>query len=359
MVSAVMPARIVLGGPGADVGTGAGPLHEVRSSNRVQRVLDEVHARVGALRDGEVATYIPALGRADPDWFGLSLVTARGRVYTAGDAAVPFTIQSVSKPFVYALALAEHGWPQVQTRVGVEPDGGAFNAVGIEADTGRPHNPMINAGAIVIASMFAGPDSGDGAERLLAGLSAFAGRDLCVDETVLASEAATADMNRALGYLLRRSGALSGDVEQALAAYFRQCSVLVTATDLAVMAATLAAGGVNPITGRRVVDEQTASHVLAVMTTCGMYDYSGEWFHRVGLPAKSGVAGGLCATLPGRLGIGVFSPPLDRRGNSVRGIAACSRLSAELGLHLMSRHSSPVPDFLPAGRHSGAHAANA
>jgi len=309
----------------------------------VQVRLDELHARVLENCEGEVATYIPALGKADPSLFGLALATHDGHVYESGDTSVGFTIQSVSKPFVYALALYDKGLNGVLERVGVEPTGEGFDALRLEPDTGRPLNPMVNAGAIVTASLVNGDDWGQRFQRILDGLSAFAGRDLRVDHEVLASEERTGDHNRALGYLLRNAGVLEGDVDQALSIYFRQCSVVITARDLAVMGATLASGGVNPVSGQRVVGADTTEHVLAVMATCGTYDFAGEWLLRAGLPAKSGVAGGLVAVLPSQLGIGVFSPPLDRRGTSVRAIAACQELSARFGLHLMRPVNRTAP----------------
>ena len=300
------------------------------------RRLDELRQRLLEVEDGEVATYIPALADADPAAFGLSMVTVEGRRYSAGDAAAPFTIQSVSKPFVYALALADAGLSTVLARVGTEPTGDAFNAVTLESGSGRPMNPMVNAGAIEVACLVAGDSVEQKRDRVVAGLSAFAGRDLHVDEAVLASEAETGDRNRALAYLMRGAGSLTLPVQQALDIYFLQCSVLVTADDLAVMAATLAAGGVNPVTGRRAVPPEVVGPVLSVMSTCGMYDASGTWLVRVGLPAKSGVSGGVLAVLPGQFGLGTWSPPLDRQGNSVRGVRACEQLSADLGLHLFT-----------------------
>lgn len=301
----------------------------------VQQLLDDVHARIGEITDGRVATYIPPLGKADPSLFGLALATRDGHVYEAGDTDVPFTIQSVSKPFVYALALHDRGLNAVLRKVGVEPTGEGFDAIRLEAGTGRPLNPMVNAGAIVVASLVDGADWGRRFQRILDGLSAFAGRDLSVDHEVLASEERTGDHNRAIGYLLRNAGTLDGSVDEAVKVYFMACSTLVTARDLAVMAMTLSSGGVNPLTGRRVVGTDTTEHVMAVMATSGTYDFAGEWLLRSGLPAKSGVAGGLVAVLPSQLGIGVYSPPLDRRGTSVRAIAACQELSSRFGLHLM------------------------
>lgn len=310
----------------------------------IKELLDDLHARLIGRRDGEVATYIPELGKADPEWFGLAVATLDGTLYEAGDTDVPFTIQSVSKPFVYALALADRGLEDVLKCVGVEPTGDAFNAVRLEPVTGRPYNPMVNSGAIVTSSLVVGEDHGARRDRILAGLSAFAGRDLEVDRTVMTSESATGDRNRALAYLMHGAGVLTCPVEEALELYFEQCAALVTTRDLAVMTATLAGGGVNPLTGETVVPVEAAANALTVMATCGTYDYAGEWLVRAGLPAKSGVSGGLIAALPSQLGLGAFSPRLDARGNSVRAVAACEELSGRFGLHLMrpTERSGPV-----------------
>ncbi len=317
----------------AGLDASAHPQREV-ASGPIQGVLDEVWHEAGERDEGELATYIPELARADRSTFGLALASLDGCVYAAGRID-EFTIQSVSKPFVYALALADHGIDAVLARVGVEPTGNAFNTISVDGQ-GRPFNPMVNAGAIVTTSLVAGDSPAEQFQRVHEGLSAFAGRQLAVDERVFESERGTGDRNRAIGFLLRSVGALQQDVDAALDVYFRQCSVLVDARDLAVMAATLANGGVNPLTGVAVVPASVVSRVLTVMSTCGMYDFAGEWLYRVGLPAKSGVSGGIAAAQPGRLGFGAHSPLLDARGNSVRGIAACELLSHRLGLHLFA-----------------------
>jgi glutaminase len=297
----------------------------------IENVLQELHARLHRVTDGSIASYIPELARARPEWFGLSIATLDGHIYGVGDWDLQFTIQSVSKPFVYALALADRGVDAVHNCVGVEPTGDSFNSITIDAETGRPFNPMVNAGAIVTTSLVAGDDR---FARIWKGLSTFAGRDLDMDTGVFTSEQTTGDRNRAIAYLIRTFGLLDEDVEALLDVYFRQCSITVTCRDLAVMAATLANAGINPVTGERAMPAADVGRVLTVMSTCGMYDYAGEWLFRVGLPAKSGVSGGIAAVLPGQLGIGLYSPPLDARGNSVRGIAACQEFSSVLALHL-------------------------
>jgi glutaminase len=306
----------------------------------VSEALADLYERCRGLDQGEVADYIPQLALADPDCFGLALVSMDGHRYHAGDSGTAFTLQSVTKPFVLALALAELGPDQVGRRVGCEPSGEAFNAISLDAATGRPANPMINAGAIAVTALVPAADSAERFARILDCLGRFAGRRLDVDEAVYRSEAETGDRNRALAYLMRGTGALRGDPAEAVDTYFRQCSVRATVEDLAVMAATLGNGGVNPVTGEAVVPEPVAVQVLAVMATSGMYDAAGEWMVRVGLPAKSGVSGGLVAVAPARFGVAVHSPRLDRVGNPVRGVAALREVSERFGLHLMH---NPAP----------------
>jgi glutaminase len=301
-------------------------------------MVDPITAALEAIRHecviggapGVLADYIPQLALADPELFGLVLESHEGDAYSAGDATAQFTIQSISKPFVYAMAVEQLGLDAVFERVGAEPSGEPFNAISLEPGTGRPDNPLVNAGAILTTSLVAG-----GFERIAEELSAFAGRSLEVDEAVFESERETGDRNRAIAHLMRAAGSLRGPVDPVVEAYFRQCSLLVSAADLAMMAATLANAGRNPVTGEPVVREDTAQHVLSMMSMCGMYDFAGEWMLRVGLPAKSGVSGGLLAVSPGQFGIGLFSPPLDARGNSVRGVRACERFAERFGLHLL------------------------
>jgi len=328
----------------------------IRWQDPIVRALEEIRTELADLQGGAVADYIPQLSKADPRWFGLALASLDGHVYRAGDAGVPFTIQSVSKPFVLALALADLGAEAVATRVGAEPSGEAFNAISLEPGSGRPQNSMVNAGAIVTSSLVAAASPSERFERIRECLSAFAGHRLEIDQAVFESERTTGDRNRALAYLMRNAGSLKGDIDEVLDVYFGQCSLLVTADDLAVMAATLANGGVNPVTGEAVVDRDVTAHVLTVMATCGMYDYAGQWLLRVGLPAKSGVSGGLVAAGPGQFGIGLFSPPIDPLGNSVRGVAASETISRRFGLHLMRVPPRPAqPVYLHsdgAQRHS-------
>ncbi|MDH6194400.1 glutaminase [Mycobacterium frederiksbergense] len=308
----------------------------------VQQYVDRIRAEQISLRDGALASYIPELAKADPEGFGLTLSASDGYVYESGDTAVEFTIQSISKPFTYALALDQIGQDAVDARIGVEPTGEAFNEISVDNVTKTPKNPMINAGAIAAVSLIPGDSVGERFERILEFYSECAGRRLDIDMDVYASEKATGNRNRAIAYMLTSFGALTGDPDEVLDVYFRQCSIKVTTTDLARMAATLARGGLNPLTGRQVTDANVIRRTLSVMVTCGMYDATGDWVSAVGLPAKSGVGGGIVAVLPGQLGIGVYSPRLDSRGNSVRGVQVCRSLSAQLGLHFLtvSRESS-------------------
>lgn len=304
----------------------------------IHAMLSEVLDEVRGLDAGHLAEYIPELAAANPDLLAMAVVGPHGRLTALGDAEAEFTIQSMSKPFVFALALEARGREEVLRFVGVEPSGEPFNAISLEHGTGRPANPLINAGAIATTSLIEGPGLAARSARILDGLSRFAGRPLTVDEEVYVSEADTGDRNRALGHLLRSHGIVQGDVHEAVEAYFRQCSALVTVADLAVMAGTLAFGGRNPLTGEQVVSESTARDVISVMTSCGMYDASGSWLLRVGLPTKSGVSGGLLALAPSQFGVGVFSPRLDSYGNSTRGQLLLERLSAAFGMHMFEQH---------------------
>lgn len=307
----------------------------------IQDLLVDLHSKLSSLKDGDVATYIPELAKANPNWFGICLVTASGHVYEVGDSQQPFTIQSISKPFVYGLALEDNTRADVLKKVGVEPTGDAFNAISLEAGTGRPRNPMINAGAIAAAGLIAGKSTATRTQRMLDMFARYTGEDAVVDEQVYRSESETGHRNRAIGHMLRNFDILTEPPDAVVDLYFKQCSVTVTARSLAIMAGTLANNGFNPITGRQAIRGEYVESVLSVMGSCGMYDFAGEWLYRVGMPAKSGVAGGVIAVLPGQLGIGVFSPPLDSHGNSVRGVRVCDELSRHFDLHLFnSPHAS-------------------
>lgn len=309
----------------------------------ISPVLSTLKAIYDKYRDdfsGKVATYIPELAKADPRLFGIALVTADGQVYEVGDANHLFTIQSISKPFVYGFALEDHGVEYVLRKVGVEPTGEAFNSIVFDERHNRPFNPMVNAGAIATTALIKGTGHDQRLARLIAKFSDLAGRPLEIDHAVYVSERTTGHRNRAIGYLELNFGMVDEPVSEHLDLYFEQCSILVSARDLAVMAATLANNGVNPLSGRRALDERWVKNVLSVMHSCGMYDYAGEWSYRIGLPAKSGVGGGIIAVLPGQFGIGTFSAPLDDQGHSYRGIQVCEEFSERFKLHMFKSRST-------------------
>jgi glutaminase len=312
------------------------------------RFLEQCHTEFAGETSGSVANYIPELGKAAPDQFGVSLATMDGHVYEVGDTRIPFTIQSMSKPFVFALALDTLGAARVESAIGVEPSGDPFNSIRLNSEN-HPFNPMVNAGAIACSGLIHEAKGASAFDYIRQALGRFAGRELEFDEAVYASESATGDRNRAIGYLLRNSDVIKDNVGEVLDVYFRQCSIKVTARDIAVMAATLANRGINPVTGEAVMTPYAITRTLSVMTSSGMYDYAGEWTYRVGIPAKSGVGGGILAALPARLGLGSYSPRLDRHGNSVRGVKVCETLSSHYDLHMLNRsdnaRSSIIADY--------------
>ena len=316
---------------------------EVRE--RVNKNLEELYRRhLDGRGDGAEQYYGSGRGYYGPDaageqrdQFAVSIAGVDGDVFHAGDRHIEFPLQSLSKVFVYALALEDHGRDRVLESVGVEPSGDAFNSIHFDERHHRPHNPMVNAGALATTSLIKGADPGERLERILNLLRDFAADpELTADEDIFDCEWRTADRNRATAYLMRSEGMLEGDVEETLALYLHQCSVKVTSDSLAVMAATFANGCVNPVTGKRVISRPAVRDVLSVMYTCGMYDFAGEWAYQVGVPAKSGVSGGILAVIPGKMGLGVFSPGLDPYGNSVRGVRVCQEVSERLGLHVFA-----------------------
>ncbi|OAG08488.1 glutaminase [Paraphaeosphaeria sporulosa] len=299
--------------------------------------LTKVLENARANDDGAPAAYIETLANADTSKMAVALATVDGKVYSAGDDQVEFSIQSISKAFVYALAIEDAGLSRVLEKIGVEPSGDKFNHLSLEKKTNRPMNPMINAGAITAHSLVVGPDATleERTDRILNALSKLAGRQLHVDEEVYEAELRDADRNMAIGYMLKAAGIISCDPRVVVKGYIRQCAINVTVNDLAIMAATLCNAGVHPVTCERIMPQLSVRQVLSVMTTCGMYDAAGDWVSRVGFPAKSGVAGGIIGALPGQVGIAAFSPKLDERGNSVRGVIMCEQLSNDMGLHMM------------------------
>ncbi len=297
-------------------------------------VLNDLYSKYKSLTEGAVANYIPELAKVNPNLFSICIVTVDGQVYEVGDYEQLFTIQSISKVFAYGLALEDHGRDYVLTRVGVEPTGDAFNAIILDEQSNRPLNPMVNAGAIATTSLIKGAGATERLNRMLDMFQRYIGHDVFVDISVFTSERSTGHRNRAMAHLMLNFGMIDQNIEESLDLYFQQCAVMVNCRDLAVMAATLANKGINPITQQPAVQSGYIKDILSVMYTCGMYNFAGEWAYKIGIPAKSGVCGGILAVVPHQMGIGVFSPLLDVRGNSVRGVKVCEELSQQLGLHL-------------------------
>ena len=317
----------------------------VEASTRVRarlRELFERHrdadaARVDRFYDSERGYYPPEEAGEERDHFAICLASVDGKLFCEGDHDRPFALQSISKVFAYALALADNRREDVLARVGVEPSGDAFNSIVFDERYHRPYNPMVNAGALVTTDLVRGASGERKLERLLGVMQACAGdTGLAVNERTFARELRHADRNRATAYLMRAEGMLDGDVEELLALYLHQCSVQVTCAQLAVMGATLANGALNPFTGERALPRDRVRDLLSVMYTCGMYDAAGQWAYEVGVPAKSGVSGGILAVVPGKGGIGVFSPGLDVYGNSVRGMGVCYDIATQLGVHVFA-----------------------
>ena len=303
--------------------------------NMIDKILRNLYVEFSRKsREGALANYIPELTKVDPNNFGIVLTTIDGHQYAYGDTENKFTLQSVSKPFVYGMAIQEHGVQAVLDKISVEPSGDAFNSISLYEETGRPFNPMINAGAITATSMIWQKYQKDTFEKILSTFNSYAGGGLEIDKSVYKSESNTGHRNRAIAYLLRNFNILESEVEEPLDAYFKQCSITVNCRQLSTMGATLSNNGVNPITGVKAIKSSYVPKVLSVMSTCGMYDYSGEWVYNVGLPAKSGVGGGVLAILPGQLALAIYSPMLDEKGNSVLGVGFCKRIAEEFSLHL-------------------------
>ncbi|HMN98630.1 MAG TPA: glutaminase A [Miltoncostaeaceae bacterium] len=309
----------------------------------VRALVEEAHATFSAERGGALSSVYPALAQVAPELFGVCVVGVSGAVHAAGDADVPFPIMSVAKPFTFALVCQAIGPHEAGRRIGVNATGLPFNAPeALERADGGRTNPMVNPGAIATAGLIAGASPAARWEALRTGLSAFAGRPLELDQAILRSASSSNHRNRLLASLLHERGRIDGDPRQVLDLYTRQSCLSVTARDLAVMGATLADGGVNPLTRRRVVDADVCRHVLSVMATAGLYETSGDWLYEVGLPGKSGIGGGMVTISPGKGGLGTFSPLLDAAGNSVRGRLVAGFLSRRLGLDLFASQPQPA-----------------
>ena len=314
------------------------PALNAQAAGDVQRAVDAAYAKFKDLREGKNADYIPALAKVDPNLFGIAVVTVDGKVYTAGDVKTEVSIQSISKVFTMAEVIQEQGLDSIEKRIGVDATGARFNSIiaveGVRTviGSGAPEmNALVNPGAISATSMVSGSSSDEVWKKIIGFHNDAAGRQLSVLQDVYKSESDTNQRNQAIGALMLAYGYIKNNWQQAVDLYTRQCSIGVNAQDLAMMAATLAFGGKNPVTNRQVMDPAKVPGVLAVMATAGLYDDSGKWLYHTGLPAKSGVGGGIIAVSPGKFGIAVVSPPLDDAGNSVRAQRAIADISNALG----------------------------
>lgn len=307
----------------------------------VREHVARAHARFRSVDEGENADYIPALAAVPRHLFGICVAGTRGDIFAVGDSDRAFSIQSVSKPFMFALVCQAIGEAEARARLGVNSTGLPFNSViAVERTGDGLTNPMVNAGAIATTSLAPGDTAENKWRFILEGFSRFAGRSLDLDEEVYRSEAATNQANLDVAALLAGYQRIYFDPVEATDIYTRQCALSVTSRDLAVMAATLANGGVNPVTREPVIDAIHCQHVLAVMVTAGLYESSGDWLYETGLPGKSGVSGGMITVAPGKGALATFSPPLDDAGNSVRGQLSARYLSAALGLNLFASNPS-------------------
>jgi glutaminase len=303
-------------------------------ADRVKGLVAEAYERFESNADGQNSQVYPALARVPGHLFGICVVGTEGNVYAAGDADFEFTIMSVSKPFIFALVCEILGPDEVREKIGVNATGRAFNSLeGVERFDGRT-NPMVNSGAIATTSLVPGANLVEKWKFIHDGLSLFAGRKLSLNDEVYASASETNYRNQSIARLLQSYGRIYMDPAEATDLYTRQCSLNVSARDLAVMGATLADGGVNPLTRKRVVDAAVCHYALAVMATAGLYETSGDWLYEIGLPGKSGIGGGIVTVSPGKGGLGTFAPPLDAAGNSVKGQLVARFLSQRLGMDL-------------------------
>jgi glutaminase len=301
----------------------------------VAPILKTVYEQVISNSQGELASYIPELALVNPNLFAISYVDVHGQQFSIGDCESLFTLQSTSKPITYSLALQLKGEEFVHSKVGVEPTGEAFNSIiELEEKLHRPFNPMINSGAIATTSLIEGTDFNSKLDLILEHFEKFVGHKLTIDEKVFASEKKTAHRNRAIAHLMKHFDVIDSDIEETLDLYFKQCSILVNCNDLAMIAGTLASGGVQPKTQVQVMSADHVVKTLSLMFTCGMYDTAGEWAFRVGLPAKSGVSGALFVVVPGQFGLAVYSPRIDSHGHSYRGREAVELITKKLNTNI-------------------------
>lgn len=304
----------------------------------MQKLIEKLYDKFKTINDGHPATYIPELAKANPDDFAIVVTTVTGEQFCVGDSDKNFTLQSTSKPFIYGMALNEYGREIVLSKVGVEPTGEAFNSiVELEKRTHRPYNPMINSGAIATSSLIKGDNFSKRLTSMLAMFEDYAGHSLQISDEVFESEKLTAHRNRSIAHLMRHFDVIDERIDETLDLYFKQCSILVSTKDLSMMAATLANSGLNPRTRKQALPARYVGDVLSLMFTCGMYDSSGEWAYSVGIPAKSGVSGAIFGVIPGEFGIAVYSPPIDVKGHSVRGLNVFKELSHECNLSIFRK----------------------
>ncbi len=296
----------------------------------LQEIIKRIHNDYHDHNSGRLADYIPELAKADPKNFAISITTVDGESFSVGDYQQLFTIQSISKPFIFGHALQRHGLKKVRTRVGVEPTGDPFNSlIRLQEKSKRPSNPLVNTGAIAMTNLV-----GKKHQEIDDLFENLCGRKLNVDQNVYESEKMTGHRNRAMAHLMLHFNMVDQEVEKTLDLYFRHCSYQITSVDLSLMGATLASWGINPLTKKKVFDRKHIKHILTLMFTCGLYTYAGEWAFNVGIPGKSGVSGGIMAVIPGMMGISVYSPLIDHHGNSVRGIKVFKDLSKVLKMHI-------------------------
>lgn len=301
----------------------------------MQNLINDLHKKYQLLKEGRPASYIPELAHANPDHFGIVITDVSGKSFSAGDVEIPFSLQSTSKPLTYGKVLEDFGREYVLSKVGVEPTGEAFNSiVELEKHTHRPYNPMINSGAIVVSSLIKGDNSDQRLRKVLTLFEKYIGRKVDYDQKIFESEKNTAHRNRSIAHLLRHFDVIGDDIEESLDLYFQQCSIMANTRDLSFLAATLANNGIHPVTNEKAVEAKYVGDILSLMFTCGMYDSSGEWAYSVGIPAKSGVSGAIFGVVPGKMGIAVYSPPIDSKGHSVRGLKVFEELSHTLGLSI-------------------------
>ncbi|AJK45244.1 glutaminase A [Burkholderia plantarii] len=329
--AAALPLAALSAGAHADA-PGAAPTGPAD----LKRLVTEAHRRFAGEHDGKNADYIPYLAGVPSQLFGIAIVDRHGGVATAGDANTPFAIESIAKVFNLALVMAERGADRVRDKLGASATGLPFNSVmALELHGGKPLSPLVNAGAMATVSFVAAGSASERWSKVFANMKRFAGADLSLNAAVYQSEAATNQHNRAIAYLLQSAGYMYSDPIEACDVYTRACSVNLTARDLAMMGGVLANNGVHPVSGTRLLDGRDVPKLLAEMAMEGMYDTSGDWLYDVGLPAKSGVGGGIVAVAPGRLAIAAFSPPLDTYGNSVRAQKAIAWIADQLGLNVL------------------------